>query len=128
MEDLFMRVDNNRIYYTIEDIVDLLDAIKIDGSNKLNEAADTSNNENLKYAALGYNAALRNIRRDFERINDKFIEEINKTNDVSEPVTQPQDHTELQEEDIEPEEQPNTEEASESAETEDSTKHSYAPI
>lgn len=103
-----MKQENGMIYYTMDDIVDFIDAIKVDGANALAKAADK--NEGMTYAVVGYNSALRKVRRELEEIDAKLMEaaygpreehvQVVENNDLSSDDTTPQDHTETQTEEI----------------------------
>ena len=72
-----MKVENGIVYYTMDDIVDFIDAIKVDGASALNNAAEEKGNDSLKYAAIGYNSALRKVRRELESLNDALTASVN---------------------------------------------------
>lgn len=132
-----MKYDGNRIYYTMEDVVDFMDAVKVDGARALNDAA--AQNEAMGYAVIGYNSAIRKIRREFENYNDTLMktfednvarsaaekaeenatEPVVEEEAVSQPETIPQEHTETQAQDIE---------ANQSESTAEPEKSEFAPI
>jgi hypothetical protein len=110
-----MKYENGVVYYTMDDIVDFIDAIKVDGANALAKASDK--NEGMTYAVVGYNSALRKVRRELEEIDTKLMEaaygpreehvQVAENSDLSSDDTPPQDHTETQTEEIN-ESTPNT--------------------
>jgi hypothetical protein len=99
-----MKYENGVVYYTMDDIVDFIDAIKVDGANALAKASDK--NEGMTYAVVGYNSALRKVRRELEEIDAKLMEaaygpreehvQVAENSDLSSDDTPPQDHTETQ--------------------------------